>query len=141
MKISIWWAMCLVLIVGAGGFAIGRGAAPPSNVTESQSELPRNVSRDFEKARIRIQPGSERIPGSTEAVNWFEAENNAGRLIGRDGAEFVDRFQLARYIAFGPNAIFIELLCMDKPDGHYAIIKINPANGRILDAEFGEYLF
>jgi hypothetical protein len=150
MRISIWGTMIgLVLFAGAGGYVIGRGAVPPVRsekpwkIPEYPSNVPGKVTFEFCKAPIRLtlREDSVRVQGSTEAVNWFEAEHKAGRLIGREGAEFTKRFELARSIALGPNVFFIELLCMDKPDGHFGIIKLDSATGRISDAEFGEYDF
>ena len=123
------------VIVGTLGFAIGRTSAP-------KPVLPRLIAVDqseWEPIRFGRYGEGDRVPGSTEAVNWLEAEHKAGRVVGKHGSNFTKQFRLARTIGIGSSAIEIEHLCMDKPDGHFAIITIDPKTGTVIKADFGEY--
>jgi hypothetical protein len=91
--------------------------------------------------RVILREDSERAAGSTKAVNDLQSLHRAGKLLGSDGKDHRRELRFAREIRFLRDRIEFELLCMDKPDGHYALIDIELPTWRVIRAEFGEYPF
>jgi hypothetical protein len=147
MKVSPVMAVLAMAIVFTAGIGIGRIRKPIDDtsgepVASQKTTKPHNVNlSDWEPIRFGRYGDADRVPGSTEAVNWLEAEHKAGRVVGQHGLKFAKQFGLARTIGIGSNVIEIELLCMDKPDGHFAILAIDPKTGVVIQARFGEYEF
>jgi hypothetical protein len=132
MGVSIRPVWFVGLLCGMSGFVLG-SMSGPSPVTNVITPVLEWVEGDGKPLHIRLHESNDHIRGSNEAVNWFEAEHKAGL------AWEIALGQLRQSPIGESNALVIELLCMDKPDGHFARIVINPKDGRIVDAQFGEY--